>query len=103
MYAIIEVKGKQFKVEKGSKILVDYLGEGEVAAPEIKTVLLKKEDESVTVGTPYVEGVEIVSKVDGLRKGDKIRVFKYKKRKDYRRTQGHRQKYHRLLIEDIKA
>ncbi|MBI4977341.1 MAG: 50S ribosomal protein L21 [Spirochaetes bacterium] len=100
MYAIVEVKGKQYKVEKGSKILIDYLGENP-AVPEIKALLVKKDDESVSIGAPYVSGVTITAKVVGERKGDKVLVFKYKKRKDYRRLRGHRQKYHRLLIEDI--
>lgn len=103
MYAIAEIKGKQYKIEIGSDVLVEYLGEGDVSAPEIKVMLLKKDDESVLVGKPYVEGVSVVSKVIEHIKGDKILIGKHKKRKDYRRKNGHRQNYHILKIEDIKA
>ena len=98
MYAIVEVKGKQYKVEKGQDILVEYLGE---EAPEIKTLLLKKDDESVLVGTPYVEGVKVSSKIVEMMKGDKVVIGKHKRRKDYRRKTGHRHKYHKITIEDI--
>ncbi len=104
MYAIAEIKGKQYKIEKGDNVLVEYLGVEENApAPEIKVMLIKKDDNSITVGTPYVESVTVTSKVVEHVKGDKVLVGKHKKRKDYRRKVGHRQKYHVITIEDIKA
>lgn len=104
MYAIVEVQGKQYKVEKGSKISVSSLGEGDdVAAPEIKVLLVKKDDGSVLVGTPYVDGASVTSKVLEAAKGEKIVVYKYKKRKDYDRKRGYRDKLHNLEIEEIKA
>lgn len=107
MNAVVEIKGKQYRIEKGSKILVDYLGAGEegadAEAPEIKTLLLKKDDDSVMVGKPYLTDVTVSAKVLGETKGDKILVFKYKKRKDHHKTRGHRQKYHEIMIEDITA
>ncbi|MEK6793681.1 MAG: 50S ribosomal protein L21 [Spirochaetota bacterium] len=102
MYAIIEVKGKQYKVTKGAKILIDYLGEN-AAAPEIKTLFVKKDDNSVSIGAPYVANAKVTATVAGERKGDKVLVFRFIKRKDFRRLRGHRQKYSRLLIEDISA
>lgn len=101
MYAIVEVKGKQYKIEKGQDILVEYLGDDAKEAPEIHTLLLKKDDESVIVGTPYVEGVKVTCKVVESLKGDKVIIGKHKRRKDYRRKTGHRQKYHKVNIEDI--
>ena len=100
MYAIVEVKGKQYKVEKGQDILIEYLGE-EAKEPEIKTLLLKKDDDTVLVGTPYVEGVKVTSKVVESLKGDKVIIGKHKRRKDYRRITGHRHKYHKITIENI--
>ncbi len=104
MYAIAEIKGKQYKIEKGDNVLVEYLGQDEGAeAPEIKVMLVKKDDNSIVVGAPYVDGVTVTSKVVEHIKGDKVLVGKHKKRKDYRRKVGHRQKYHIITIEDIKA
>lgn len=101
MYAIVEVKGKQYKVEKGQDILVEYLGDEAKDAPEIKTLLLKKDDDTVLVGTPYVAGVKVSSKIVEMMKGDKVVIGKHKRRKDYRRKTGHRHKYHKITIEDI--
>ena len=101
MYAIVEVKGKQYKVEKGQNILIEYLGEDAKESPEIKTLLLKKDDETVVVGTPYVENVKVSSKIVESLKGDKVIIGKHKRRKDYRRKTGHRHKYHKITIEDI--
>lgn len=103
MYAIVEIKGKQYKVQKGKTIFVDYLGEGDVTVPEIKPMLVKKEDDSVVVGTPYVDGVTVSASVGEMKKGKKVTIYKYKRRKDYRRKQGHRQKYHALTIDEISA
>lgn len=102
MYAIVEIKGKQYKVTKGAKVLVDYIGEN-APAPEVKTLFVKKDDNSVTIGTPYVASAKVTVSVAGERKGDKVLVFRYLKRKDFRRLRGHRQKYTRLLVEDISA
>ena len=101
MYAIVEVKGKQYKVEKGQNILIEYLGEDAKESPEIKILLLKKDDESVIVGTPYIENVKVNSKIVESLKGDKVIIGKHKRRKDYRRKTGHRHKYHKIIIEDI--
>ena len=93
--------GKQYKVEKGQNILIEYLGEDAKESPEIKTLLLKKDDETVVVGTPYVENVKVSSKIVESLKGDKVIIGKHKRRKDYRRKTGHRHKYHKITIEDI--
>ncbi len=103
MYAIVEVKGKQYIVEKGKDILIEYLGEKATESPEIKTLLVKKDDETVLVGTPIVESAKITCKIVEEIKGDKVIIGKHKRRKDYKRKVGHRQKYHRITIEDITA
>lgn len=101
MYAIVEVKGKQYKVEKGKDILIEYLGDDAKDSPEIKTLLLKKDDDSVLIGMPYLNDVKVSSKIVEMMKGDKVIIGKHKRRKDYRRKTGHRHKYHKITIEDI--
>jgi len=101
MYAIVEVKGKQYKIEKGNEILIEYLGDGEPSPPEIKTLLVQNDDETILIGTPYIENAKVTCKVGEFLKGDKVIIGKHKKRKDYRRRTGHRHKYHTIIIEDI--
>ena len=102
MYAIIETGGKQLKVEAGDAIFVEKL---EVEAGEKVTfdkVVLVSEDKKVEVGAPYVKGVKVEGKVVSHGKGKKILVYKYKAKKNYRRTQGHRQPYTKVEITKIK-
>ncbi|NLZ38273.1 MAG: 50S ribosomal protein L21 [Firmicutes bacterium] len=103
MYAIIETGGKQYRVEEGSIIDVELL-DGE-AGTEISFdhVLAVKKDDKLQVGQPYVTGAKVQGKVMEHGKGKKIIVFKYKAKKNYRRKQGHRQPFTRILIEKIEA
>jgi large subunit ribosomal protein L21 len=108
MYALVEFKGKQYKAEKGAVLKVDRIDAEPGAALDIDSVLLvskgasdESSQDSVTVGAPYVQGVKVTAVVEGHEKGDKIIVFKYKSKKDYRRKQGHRQQYSIIKIEDI--
>ncbi|MDR0486876.1 MAG: 50S ribosomal protein L21 [Treponema sp.] len=100
MYALIEFKGKQYKAEKGALLKVDKLDAEPGAAVNIETVLLLSGDE-VKVGSPYIPGAKVSATVESHGKDDKIIVFKYKPKKDYRRKQGHRQQYSVIKIEDI--
>jgi len=100
MYAVVEIQGKQYRAEKGAMIQVDRFDAEEGAGVSFDRVLLLS-GESVKVGTPYVDGVTVKATVQNEVKGDKIVVFKYKPKKDYRRTQGHRQRYTILKVEDI--
>jgi large subunit ribosomal protein L21 len=100
MYALMEFKGKQYKAEKGAIIKVDKLDAEPGSALDIDSVLLVSGD-TVSVGAPYVQGVKIQAVVEGHEKADKIIVFKYKPKKDYRRKQGHRQQYSIIKIQDI--
>ena len=100
MYALVEFKGKQYKAEKGALLKVDKIDAEPGAAIAIDSVLLVSGD-TVSVGTPYVQGAKVSATVESHGKGDKIVVFKYKPKKDYRRKQGHRQGYSIIKIGDI--
>ncbi|MFP4363162.1 MAG: 50S ribosomal protein L21 [Spirochaetia bacterium] len=101
MYALVEIKGKQYKAEKGSVLKIDKLDNEKGDVVEFDSVLMVADDEKVTVGTPYVDGTKVTAVVEGNGKDKKIRVFKYKKRKGYRRTQGHRQQHSVIKVQDI--
>lgn len=103
MYAVIETGGKQLRVVEGQEIYVEKL---EVEAGE--TVVLDKvvlvSNETLKVGTPYVEGAKVTCKVEKQGKGKKITIFRYKAKKgSTRRKQGHRQPYTKLVVESIEA
>ena len=102
MYALVEFKGKQYKAEKGALLKVDLIDAQPGTAISIDTVLMVGGD-SVKVGNPYVAGAKVSAVVEGHEKDDKIIVFKYKPKKDYRRKQGHRQQYSIIRIEGISA
>ena len=100
MYALVEFKGKQYKAEKGALLKVDKIDAEPGTAVNIDTVLLVSGD-SVSVGSPYIEGAKVSAIVESHGKDDKIIVFKYKPKKDYRRKQGHRQQYSIIKIGEI--
>lgn len=104
MYAIVLTGGKQYKVSEGDVIFVEKL-EAEVdATVELDNVLaVSKENGEFVVGSPAVEGANITAKVLGQGKAKKVVVFKYKRKKHYRKKQGHRQPYTKLQIEKINA
>ncbi|MDY7027509.1 MAG: 50S ribosomal protein L21 [Spirochaetota bacterium] len=101
MYALVEIKGKQYKVVEGDVLTVDKLENEAGDTLEFDTVLLTSNEGDVKVGTPYVDGVKIQATVEEHAKGTKIFVHKFKKRKGYRRKQGHRQKYSKLKVTGI--
>lgn len=104
MYALVEFKGKQYKAEKGAVLKVDKIDAEPGTALNIDTVLLVSgEGQTVTVGSPYVQGAKVSATVESHGKDDKIIVFKYKPKKDYRRKQGHRQQFSLIKIGDISA
>lgn len=103
MYAIIETGGKQYRVEEGTILDVELLP-GEVgAAVDFDHVLAVKKEDRLEVGQPYLNGAAVRAKIIDHGKAKKIIVFKYKAKKNYRRKQGHRQPYTRVLIEKIEA
>ena len=105
MYAIVEIQGQQFKAEEGKKLYVHHMnGVEEGQAVEFDKVLLVDNDGTVTVGAPNVEGAKVVAEVvNPLVKGDKVIVFKMKRRKDYRKKNGHRSQFTQLEIKSIIA
>ena len=100
MYALIEFKGKQYKAEKGAILQVDKIDAEPGSVVDIDSVLLISGD-TVSVGAPYVKGAKVQAVVEDHKKADKIIVFKYKQKKDYRRKHGHRQQYSVIKIQDI--
>lgn len=102
MFAIIETGGKQVKVEEGQTIWVEKLDVNEGDSFTFDQVLFVGGD-SVKVGSPVVEGASVTAKVEKQGRGKKITVFKYKAKKNYKRKQGHRQPYTKLVIEAINA
>ena len=102
MYAIVEILGQQFKVEQGKKLFVHRMNEAENGATvEFDKVLLVDKDGAITVGAPVVEGASIAAKIISHVKGDKVLVFKKKRRKGYQKLNGHRQSFTKILVEDI--
>jgi len=101
MNAIVDIAGQQFKVEKGQKLFVHRL-EGEAGdTVEFSNVLLLDNEGQVSVGTPKVEGASVSAKILEHMKGDKVLVFKKKRRKGYQKLNGHRQYLSKIEIEDI--
>ena len=100
MYAIIATGGKQYRVSEGDVIYIEKI-DAEVGSTVSFDVLLVENEGDVKVGTPVVEGVKVEGKVVGQVRGDKIIVFKYKSKKNYRRKQGHRQPYTKVEITKI--
>jgi len=101
MYAIVDIAGQQFKVEKEQKIFVHRL-ESEIGNQiDFDKVLLIDNDSSVVVGNPLIDGAMVTVKVLGHLKGDKVIIFKKKKRKGYKVKNGHRQFFTQVLVEDI--
>jgi large subunit ribosomal protein L21 len=103
MYAIVEIAGQQFRVEKDKKIFVQLLDAKEGDTVKFAKVLLIGNDSDITVGTPAVEGANVTAKVLEHVKGDKVLVFKKKRRKGYRKLNGHRQQYTRIQIDNIEG
>ena len=101
MYALVEIKGKQYKVVEGDVLTVDKLENEAGETLEFDTVLLTSNEGDVKVGTPYVDGVKVQATVEEHAKGMKIFVHKFKKRKGYRRKMGHRQQYSKLKVTGI--
>ena len=100
MYAIIATGGKQYLVSEGDVIYIEKI-DAQVDSTVSFDVLLMGNDGDVKIGTPVVEGVKVEGKVVGQIRGEKIVVYKYKSKKNYRRKQGHRQPYTKVEITKI--
>lgn len=103
MYAIVEIAGQQFKVAKDQHLFVHRL-EGDIDAKvNFDSVLLIDNDGKVNVGAPVISGAKVSAKILSHDKGDKVIVFKKKRRKGYQKSNGHRQQFTKILIESITA
>lgn len=103
MYAVVKSGGKQVRVSPGESIWVERI-EGEIGSPvELADVLLVAGEGEARIGTPTVAGAKVVGKITEQGRGEKIIVFKMKRRKNYRRKQGHRQYYTQIHIERIEG
>ena len=103
MYAIIKTGGKQYRVQEGDKIFVEKLTNDDDSDVVFDQVLAVVNDGDVKVGSPVVEGAKVTGKVLEQGKEKKILVFKYKAKSDYRRRQGHRQPFTKVVIEKIEG
>ena len=101
MYAIVEIAGQQFRVEKEQKLFVHRLETAEGEAIEFERVLLVDNEGAIAIGTPVVEGAKVKAKVLKHLKGEKVIVFKKKRRKGYKKKNGHRQYLSQIQIEEI--
>ncbi len=101
MFAIVEIAGQQFKVEKDQEVFVHHLDAEEGAKLTFDKVLLMEQDGQTTIGNPAIAGVSIGATVLGHQKGDKVIVFKKKRRKGYRVKNGHRQSFTKIKVDSI--
>ena len=101
MYAIVEIAGQQFKVSRGNKVYVNRLEANEGSKVEFDKVLLIDTDGKVQIGTPSVDGAKVAATVLSHLKGDKVIVFKKKRRKGYQKSNGHRQQLSQILIQGV--
>ena len=103
MYAVIETGGKQYRVAPGEQVEVERLSEGAGDPVHFSRVLLLRTDRGLEVGHPFMENARVVAEVLAHDRGRKIIVFKKKRRKNYRRTNGHRQWFTRVKIVSIEG
>lgn len=101
MYAVIETGGKQYRVQEGDVITVEKLSAEPGEKVVLDTVLLVNDGKNINVGSPYVAGAKVETTVVENGKGEKVIIYKYKAKKDYRNKQGHRQPYTMLKVDGI--
>jgi large subunit ribosomal protein L21 len=101
MYAIVDIAGKQFKVTQDQFVYAPKMAGEEGASVEFNSVLLIGDGDAVEVGAPNISGAKVAGKILGHVKGDKVIVFKKKRRKGYKKKNGHRQEFTKVLIESI--
>ena len=101
MYAMVEIKGNQYRAEKGALLTVQRVPSEKGDVVEFDSVLLLGDAPNFTIGEPFVTGAKVKAVVEDHIRSDKVIVHKYKRRKRYRRTRGHRQQYTVLRVEEI--
>ncbi len=103
MYVIVDIQGQQFKVEQDQKLFVHRINADQGSEVEFEKVMLVDNDGDVKIGTPVVEGAKVVVEILSHLKGDKVLVFKKKRRKGYRKLNGHRQQFSEVRVKSIIA
>lgn len=103
MYAIVEIAGQQFKVKKDQKVFVHRLPQAEGDSVKFDNVLLLDNEGTISIGAPAIEGAAVAAKILRHLKGDKVIVFKKKRRKGYKKKNGHRQYLTEILVEEVIA
>ena len=103
MYALVEILGKQYKAEAGKEIQVDLVNAELGAQLTYESVLAVVDGDKAKFGAPYVKGASVVATLKSNFKDEKVRVYKFHRRKGYRKTQGHRQQYSILKIDSVNA
>jgi large subunit ribosomal protein L21 len=101
MYAVVKTGGKQYRVQSGESVRVELLPAEVGASVSFDNVLMVGEGENVKVGTPFVAGAKVNATVVAHGRGEKERIFKLRRRKHYAKSQGHRQSYTEVRIDDI--
>ena len=101
MYVIVDIQGQQFKVQKDQKLFVHRIDASEGDTVEFGKVLLISNGDDITIGSPLVDGAKVVLEVLSQVKGDKVLIFKKKRRKGYRKLNGHRQQFSQVIVKDI--
>src|SRR5690554_1233940 len=103
MYVIVDIQGQQFKVKQDQKLFVHRINADQGSEVEFEKVMLIDNEGTITVGTPVVEGAKVVVEILSHLKGDKVLVFKKKRRKKYRKLNGHRQQFSEIRVKEIIA
>ena len=103
MYAVVKTGGKQYRVQSGESVRVESLPAEVGAAVSFDEVLMVGEGDSVRVGTPFVAGAKVSATVVAHGRGEKVRIFKMRRRKHFQKSQGHRQGYTEVRIDDIQG
>ncbi|MGI6048326.1 MAG: 50S ribosomal protein L21 [Petrimonas sp.] len=103
MYVIVDIQGQQFKVQQDQKLFVHRINANQGSEVEFEKVMLIDNDGEVQVGAPVIDGAKVVVEVLSHVKGDKVLVFKKKRRKGYRKLNGHRQQFSEIRVKEIIA
>ncbi len=103
MYVIVDIQGQQFKVKQDQKLFVHRINADQGSEVEFEKVMLIDNEGTVTIGTPLVDGAKVVVEVLSHLKGDKVLIFKKKRRKGYRKLNGHRQQFSEVRVKEIIA
>ncbi len=101
MYAVVKTGGKQYRVSAGEKLRIEQIPADIGSQVVLNEVLVVADGENVTTGAPFVSGASVTAKVVAHGRGDKVRIFKLRRRKHYRKSQGHRQNYTEIEITGI--